>query len=257
MAALLQEWLVEDLKIQSSCTQLEKASASLGAEFCTVGKDLASGFVFGEVLDRCNLQPDFSQFEDSRTPTAVFNNYRRLQPTLQKLGIQLSKHKVAALTREEKDVSAQLLYRIKSALGTMSASIAHGQGINASKLAATFGMQTKLSKGLIEAQQFRSEREALNLNNQHRFEDALAAVTPRRTAALERMHLQKFQDEQIRQHETAAQGLAESCADEAAGRAIQRQDVLANLHKTVQHRMDSTAHQIAAHQALVDRQASL
>ena len=51
----------------------------------------------------------------------------------------------------------------------------------------------------------RSEREALNVNSQHRFEDALAAVTPRRTAALERMHLQKFQDEQIRQHETAAQ----------------------------------------------------
>ena len=113
------------------------------------------------------------------------------------------------------------------------------------------------------------------------------------------MHLQKFQDEQFRQHETAAQvtaacasvnnelhligklpghallsgtssdlyldgtytrdgtqGLAESYADEAAGRAIQRQNVLDNLHKTVQHRLDSTAQQIAAHQALVDRQAS-
>lgn len=78
-----------------------------------------------------------------------------LQPTLQKLGIQLSKHKVAALTREEKDVSAQLLYRIKSALATMNASLAHTHGINSSKLAATFGMKTELSKGLIEAQQFR------------------------------------------------------------------------------------------------------
>ena len=78
-----------------------------------------------------------------------------LQPTLQKLGIQLSKHKVAALTREEKDVSVQLLYRIKSALATMNASIAHAQGMNTSKLAATFGMKTELSKGLVEAQQFR------------------------------------------------------------------------------------------------------
>lgn len=51
------------------------------------------------------------------------------------------------------------------------------------------------------------------------------------------------------------QGLAESYADEAAGRAVQRQEVLANLHKTVQHRQDSTAQQIATHQSLVDRQA--
>lgn len=51
----------------------------------------------------------------------------------------------------------------------------------------------------------RSEREAFNIDNQHRFEDALAAVTPRRTAALERMHLQKFQDEGIRQYASAAQ----------------------------------------------------
>ena len=43
------------------------------------------------------------------------------------------------------------------------------------------------------------------MNNQHRFEDALAAVTPRRTADLERMHLQKFQDERIRQSRIAAQ----------------------------------------------------
>ena len=51
----------------------------------------------------------------------------------------------------------------------------------------------------------RTEREAFDADNQHRFEDALAAVTPRRTAALERMHLQKFQDECMRQSEVAAQ----------------------------------------------------
>ena len=78
-----------------------------------------------------------------------------LQPTLQQLGIQLSKHKVAALTREEKDASAQLLYRIKSALATMGSCIAHGQGLNTNKLASTFGMKTELTSGLIKAQQFR------------------------------------------------------------------------------------------------------
>ncbi len=50
------------------------------------------------------------------------------------------------------------------------------------------------------------------------------------------------------------QGLAESYADEAAGRAILRQDLLASLHNTVQHRLDSTAQQVTTHQALLDRQ---
>lgn len=36
MAALLQEWLVEDLKIQSPCDQLEKARAVLISILCTV-----------------------------------------------------------------------------------------------------------------------------------------------------------------------------------------------------------------------------
>ena len=51
------------------------------------------------------------------------------------------------------------------------------------------------------------------------------------------------------------QGLAESYADEVAGRDVQRQNVLASLHKTVQLRQHRTAQQIATHQALVDRQA--
>lgn len=42
-------------------------------------QDLASGYIFGEVLAKNNLQPDFDQFADSRAPAAVFNNYRRLQ----------------------------------------------------------------------------------------------------------------------------------------------------------------------------------
>ena len=52
------------------------------------------------------------------------------------------------------------------------------------------------------------------------------------------------------------QGLADSCADNAAGRAIRRQDLLSSLHSTVQHRQERTAQQAATHQALLDRQAS-
>lgn len=78
-----------------------------------------------------------------------------MQPTLQKLGIQLSKHKVAVLSRGENDAGAQLLYRIKNALANATESMGHSQGLNKSKLVATFGMDSQLSKGLLDAQQYR------------------------------------------------------------------------------------------------------
>lgn len=51
----------------------------------------------------------------------------------------------------------------------------------------------------------RTEREAIVANDQIRFADALASVNARRTADLERMHLQKFVDEGKYQHQLAAQ----------------------------------------------------
>lgn len=78
-----------------------------------------------------------------------------MQPTLQKLGIRLSQHKVAVLSRGETDAAAQLLYQIKNALVTATESMGHSQGLNKSKLVATFGMDSQLSKGLLDAQQYR------------------------------------------------------------------------------------------------------
>ena len=104
------------------------------------------------------------------------------------------------------------------------------------------------------------------------------------------MHLQKFQDERLRQDQVVAevqlpeprhrkalhihvaclacglnvcffayyctmlQGLAESYADTAAAQAMLRQDLLASLHSTVQNRRDRTAQQVSTHQSLLDRQ---
>ena len=33
-------------------------------------QSFASGFLFGEVMARCNLQPDFGKFVDKNTPDA-------------------------------------------------------------------------------------------------------------------------------------------------------------------------------------------
>ena len=42
-------------------------------------QSFASGFLFGEVMARCNLQPDFGKFVDKNTPDARINNFTRLQ----------------------------------------------------------------------------------------------------------------------------------------------------------------------------------
>jgi hypothetical protein len=42
-------------------------------------QSFASGFLFGELLARCNLQPDFAHFLDKNTPDARINNFTRLQ----------------------------------------------------------------------------------------------------------------------------------------------------------------------------------
>jgi hypothetical protein len=39
----------------------------------------ASGFLFGEILARCNVQPDFAKFVNKNTPDARINNFTRLQ----------------------------------------------------------------------------------------------------------------------------------------------------------------------------------
>ena len=138
----------------------------------------------------------------------------------------------------------------------------------------------------------RTEREAIIANDQIRFADALASVNARRTADLERMHLQKFVDEGRYQSQLAAQvskallaqnhlymrkqdelfcflfikykhcsammqGLAEGQADEAASHALRRLDLLNALHTAVTQHQDANRKQAAAHQAIVDRQVPL
>ena len=62
---------------------------------------------------------------------------------------------MSVLSRGENDAGAQLLYRMKNALETATGSMGHNPGLNKSKLAATFGMDSQLSKGLLDAQQYR------------------------------------------------------------------------------------------------------
>lgn len=76
-------------------------------------QDFASGYALGELLSRYNLQPDFAKFDASGTPNAAINNFTRLQPTFQQLGLKLDSTIANDLLREEKGVASHILYRIK------------------------------------------------------------------------------------------------------------------------------------------------
>ncbi|KAF5829801.1 hypothetical protein DUNSADRAFT_15464, partial [Dunaliella salina] len=45
----------------------------------SIEEDFANGYMFGQLLHRYNLQPDFDKFEDRRAPESMVNNYTRLQ----------------------------------------------------------------------------------------------------------------------------------------------------------------------------------
>ena len=82
----------------------------------TFEKDFANGYAFGELLYRCNLQPDFEQFIDSSGPDAVLKNFTRLQPTLAKLGVPLDSRTVDSIQKGQKGVVGRVIYAIKVAV---------------------------------------------------------------------------------------------------------------------------------------------
>lgn len=46
-------------------------------------QDFASGYKFGQLLHFFQLQPDFDNFQATRSPDAMINNYTRLQVRMQ------------------------------------------------------------------------------------------------------------------------------------------------------------------------------
>ena len=65
MSELLRRWLRDDVGVAQHVDSFESA--------------FASGFLFGEILARCNVQPDFAKFVNKNTPDARINNFTRLQ----------------------------------------------------------------------------------------------------------------------------------------------------------------------------------
>jgi hypothetical protein len=136
MSELLRRWLAEDVGVPTSVGSFER--------------DFASGFLFGEVLARCNLQGDFGKFVNKNTPDARINNFTRLQPTLWKLGVPLDARAVTSIVREEKGVAAKLLVHLKSVLDALIRDVERSKASSIGGLARSQTVPTRPTIAVLE-----------------------------------------------------------------------------------------------------------
>ncbi|XP_028916699.1 sperm flagellar protein 2 isoform X2 [Ornithorhynchus anatinus] len=104
MSDILCRWLNQEL-------QLSRAVDSKSFE-----KDFSTGYLIGEVLNKYGLQEDFKQFSESRVTNSKLNNFTRLEPTLQLLGVQFDENVAQNIMTEKHGSATKLLYQMYIAL---------------------------------------------------------------------------------------------------------------------------------------------
>ncbi|NWX82532.1 SPEF2 protein, partial [Nothoprocta pentlandii] len=106
MSEILCEWLNEVVKLSRSVVP-----GSLSEEFST-------GYLLGELLHKYELQDDFNQFSQSRSvvANAKLNNFSRLEPTLQLLGVQFNENVAQDIMTGQHGAATKLLYQLYIAL---------------------------------------------------------------------------------------------------------------------------------------------
>ncbi|XP_070819976.1 sperm flagellar protein 2 [Chaetodon trifascialis] len=100
MSDILCRWLNEELRL------------SQAVEPKTLAKNFSSGYLIGEVLHKYQLQNDFSMFMEKDTSISKLNNFTRLEPTLQLLGISFDINTAHELMQEKQGVATRLLYQL-------------------------------------------------------------------------------------------------------------------------------------------------
>ncbi|XP_049326438.1 sperm flagellar protein 2 isoform X1 [Astyanax mexicanus] len=75
-------------------------------------KDFSSGYLLGEILSRYQLQDDFQHFTKNGTASAKLNNFTRLEPSLQLLGVAFDLGVAKSVMRGQPGAATRLLYQL-------------------------------------------------------------------------------------------------------------------------------------------------
>ena len=192
-------------------------------------KDFANGYAFGELLYRCNLQPDFEQFIDSSGPDAVLKNFTRLQPTLAKLGVPLDSRTVDSIQKGQKGVVGRVIYAIKVAVDGLEKELcapvgsATGQSLSSTDLRSTSATTLRASQTLLEARNWKQEKIVYDNKMVSIFEESLRRRSLNPNAVMESLHLRKFAEEAIRQDNFNSDGKRQDMEEKERKRDMRRQ----------------------------------
>uniref|UniRef100_UPI0037E8F8BE sperm flagellar protein 2 n=1 Tax=Semicossyphus pulcher TaxID=241346 RepID=UPI0037E8F8BE len=131
MSDILCRWLNEELRL------------SRAVEPKTFAKNFSNGYLIGEVLHKYQLQNDFSMFMKKDTSISKLNNFTRLEPTLQLLGISFDINTAQDLMQEKQGVATRLLYQLYVSLEKKKKSDISGTVMEIMQPAANAGLHKK------------------------------------------------------------------------------------------------------------------
>ncbi|TFK11636.1 liprin-alpha-2 [Platysternon megacephalum] len=104
MSDILCEWLNREVKLSRTVDPK------------SFPKEFSTGYLIGEILHKYELQDDFNQFSQSRVANSKLNNFSRLEPTLQLLGMQFDQNEAQNIMTEQHGAATKLLYQLYVAL---------------------------------------------------------------------------------------------------------------------------------------------
>ncbi|XP_029366498.1 sperm flagellar protein 2 isoform X2 [Echeneis naucrates] len=131
MSDILCRWLNQELRL------------SRAVEPKTFAKDFSTGYLLGEVLYKYQLQSDFNMFMRKDTSISKLNNFTRLEPTLQLLGISFDINTVQDLMKEKQGVATHILYQLYISLQKKKRAEISGTMMEIMQPAASAGLHKK------------------------------------------------------------------------------------------------------------------
>ncbi|QDZ23339.1 hypothetical protein A3770_10p58570 [Chloropicon primus] len=219
----------------------------------TLESRFASGYAFGELLSKFNLQNDFVHFEDSDSPDAMINNFTRLQLTFSKLKIKLDSSSASAIMSGEKGVAARFVYDIKVAMDTFRKELSAG---NNTYSHSNFGVETKPSLALLET---KANSDRVNYTNKMHeiFEHNVRRRVPDPGTIREAVHLHKFSAERARQERKVAETKHQTQRELDFKRKTFREDLLSKMSLRKQRGKDLEDSIIQSHTASMTHRRQL
>ncbi|XP_039398884.1 sperm flagellar protein 2 isoform X4 [Mauremys reevesii] len=148
MSDILCEWLNREVKLSRTVDPK------------SFPKEFSTGYLIGEILHKYELQDDFNQFSQSRVANSKLNNFSRLEPTFQLLGVQFDQNEAQNIMTEQHGAATKLLYQLYVALEKKKKAGLTGVAMEAMRPAAPAKLQG------IESKLYREHRKGRRRQNE-------------------------------------------------------------------------------------------